>query len=276
MESLPAEVYSAAQVRAMDRHAIEKGGIAGYKLMQRAGGAALDAVRRHWPDARKLAILCGAGNNAGDGYVLARLARAAGLEVRVAALADPDGLRGDARQAHADFITEGGRPAAFDVTALAGSELIIDALLGTGADRPVEGAWRDCIEWVNRAGLPVLALDIPSGLDADTGLPHGVADPRDADDRLRRTQVRALSRYGARSRRPPRARRSRHSGDGARRCTYRCSVAWMGACRRPRCRRGGERRTKASTDACSSSAGLRWRVRRGSRARRRCGPAPDS
>lgn len=175
MESLPAEVYSAAQVRAMDRHAIEQGGIAGYKLMQRAGGAALDAVRRRWPAARKLAILCGAGNNAGDGYVLARLARAAGVEVRVAALADPDGLRGDARQAYADFSAEGGRTVAFDATALAGSELIVDALLGTGADRPVEGAWRDCIEWVNRAGLPVLALDLPSGLDADTGLPRGAA-----------------------------------------------------------------------------------------------------
>jgi NAD(P)H-hydrate epimerase len=175
MDSLPAEVYSAAQVRAMDRHAIEKGGIAGYKLMQRAGGAALDAVRRHWPAARKIAILCGAGNNAGDGYVLARLARAGGLEVRVAALADPAHLGGDARQAYADFTAEGGRPAAFDAMALAGSELIVDALLGIGVDRPVEGAWRECIEWVNRAGLPVLALDLPSGLDADTGLPHGVA-----------------------------------------------------------------------------------------------------
>ncbi len=175
MESLPAEVYSAAQVRAMDRHAIEKAGVPGYKLMQRAGGAALDAVRRHWPGATKLAILCGAGNNAGDGYVLARLARAAGLEVRVAALSDPRRLGGDALQAYADFTAEGGRHGDFDATALAGSELVIDALLGTGVDRPVEGAWRDCIDWVNRSGLPVLALDLPSGLDADTGLPQGAA-----------------------------------------------------------------------------------------------------
>jgi len=175
MDSLPAEVYSAAQVRAMDRHAIEKGGIPGCKLMQRAGGAALDAVRRHWPGVSKIAVLCGAGNNAGDGYVLARLARAAGLEVQVAALADPGHLRGDAQLAYSDFSAEGGRPAVFDATALAGSELLVDALLGIGVDRPVEGAWRECIEWVNRAGLPVLALDIPSGLDADTGLPQGAA-----------------------------------------------------------------------------------------------------
>ena len=175
MESLPAEVYLAAQVRAMDRHAIEKGGIPGYKLMQRAGGAALDAVRRHWPGISKIAILCGAGNNAGDGYVLARLARAAGLDVKVVALTDPSRLSGDALKAYADFVAEGGRHGAFDATALAGSELVVDALLGTGIDRPVEGALRDCIEWVNRSGLPVLALDVPSGLDADTGQPQGVA-----------------------------------------------------------------------------------------------------
>ncbi|MEX0734573.1 MAG: NAD(P)H-hydrate dehydratase [Steroidobacteraceae bacterium] len=175
METLPAEVYSAAQVRAMDRHAIEKAGIPGYTLMQRAGSAALAAVQRHWPDASKLAILCGAGNNGGDGYVLARLARAAGLEVRVAALTDPHRLGGDSARAFTEFAAQGGRYGAFDAAALAGSDLVVDALLGTGIDRRVEGAFRDCIEQVNRAGLPVLALDIPSGLDADTGFPQGAA-----------------------------------------------------------------------------------------------------
>jgi NAD(P)H-hydrate epimerase len=89
MDGLPAEVYSAAAVRAMDRHAIDSAGIAGYDLMQRAGRAAHEMLRRHWPRASRIAVLCGAGNNAGDGYVLARLARAAGLELRVAALTDP-------------------------------------------------------------------------------------------------------------------------------------------------------------------------------------------
>ncbi|MGH8131484.1 MAG: NAD(P)H-hydrate dehydratase [Steroidobacteraceae bacterium] len=175
MESLPAEVYTSSQARAMDRHAIEMAGIPGYTLMQRAGSALLAAVRRHWPGASKLTILCGAGNNAGDGYVLARLARAAGIDVRLAALVDPRRLGGDAAQAFADFAAEGGRHGDFDAAALAGSDLVVDALLGTGIDRPVEGAFRDCIEQVNRAGLPVFALDIPSGLDADTGLPQGIA-----------------------------------------------------------------------------------------------------
>ena len=77
METLPAEVYASAQVRAMDRHAIERAGISGYTLMQRAGAAALATLQRHWPAAAPVTVLCGAGNNGGDGYVLARLAHAA-------------------------------------------------------------------------------------------------------------------------------------------------------------------------------------------------------
>ena len=175
MDGLPAEVYSAAAVRAMDRHAIDSAGIAGYDLMQRAGRAALETLRRHWPRVLRIAVLCGAGNNAGDGYVLARLARTAGLELRVAALTEPESLRGDAARAFADFRADGGRALAFDVDELDGVELVVDALLGTGIDRPVEGVYRACIEHVNRARLPVFALDIPSGLDADTGLPRSIA-----------------------------------------------------------------------------------------------------
>jgi NAD(P)H-hydrate epimerase len=79
MESLPALIYAAAQVRAMDRHMIEVAGVPGYTLMQRAGEAALALLRQRWPDANRITVVCGSGNNAGDGYVLARLARAAGL-----------------------------------------------------------------------------------------------------------------------------------------------------------------------------------------------------
>ena len=175
MDPLPAEVYSAASVRAMDRHAIERAGIAGYALMQRAGSAAFNALRRHWPQTSSLVVLCGAGNNAGDGYVLARLARAAGLDLRVMALSDPLRLKGDAATAYAAFAADGGRAADFDEDSLEGCALVVDALLGTGIDRPVEDEYLECIEGANRAGLPVLALDIPSGLDADTGLPRGAA-----------------------------------------------------------------------------------------------------
>jgi NAD(P)H-hydrate epimerase len=175
MDRLPVEVYSAASVRAMDRRAIERAGIAGYELMQRAGAAALDLLRRHWPGATRISVLCGAGNNAGDGYVLARLARAAQLEVQVAALTEPARLAGEAAQAFADFAAAGGRAGTLADAAPESADLLVDALLGIGIDRPVAGEYRDAIERVNRAARPVLALDIPSGLDADTGLPQGAA-----------------------------------------------------------------------------------------------------
>ncbi len=175
MEALPGEVYGSVQVRAMDRYAIDHGGIPGYALMQRAAQAAFALLRREWPAARRIAVLCGAGNNGGDGYVLARLALAAGLEVQLAALVDPARLSGDAAQAWRDFHDAGGQCLEFSTATLATADVIVDALLGTGLDRPVAGPLGSCIESVNVSGKPVLALDLPSGLDADDGQVHGVA-----------------------------------------------------------------------------------------------------
>jgi hydroxyethylthiazole kinase-like uncharacterized protein yjeF len=175
MDPLPVEVYTAASVRAMDRRAIEVGGISGYELMRRAGGAALAVMQRHWPAARAIAVLCGPGNNGGDGYVLARLARAAGLKVRVIALSDPHALRGDAARAHADFAATGGRVESLDEWVPGPCDLVVDAMLGTGVDRPLEEPFVAAIRQVATREIPVLALDIPSGLDADTGEPHGCA-----------------------------------------------------------------------------------------------------
>jgi ADP-dependent NAD(P)H-hydrate dehydratase / NAD(P)H-hydrate epimerase len=175
MESLPAGVYSAAQVRAMDRHAIEACGVPAYTLMQRAGTAAFACLRRAWPEAAGATILCGAGNNAGDGYVLAMHLREAAIPVTVMALADPAKLAGAAANAFADFAARGGTAVAFDPASVMDAPLLVDALLGTGITRDVEGTMRTCIEAVNASSRPVFALDIPSGLDADTGLVRGVA-----------------------------------------------------------------------------------------------------
>ncbi len=169
MDPLPVEVYSAASVRAMDRRAIEQGGIPGYVLMQRAGDAALAMLRRHWPDAKSVAVVCGPGNNGGDGYVVARLARAAGLDVRAIAVTDPHALKGDAARAHADFVAQGGRTAPLDDLALAGCDVVVDALLGTGLSRAPDGPLAAAIRAMNRSTVPVFALDVPSGLDADSG-----------------------------------------------------------------------------------------------------------
>jgi hydroxyethylthiazole kinase-like uncharacterized protein yjeF len=161
-------------VRELDRLAIAAG-TPGYELMCRAGAAALEVLRGRWPAARHLAVLCGGGNNGGDGLVVARLARASGLTVRVALLADVERLHGEAAQAAADARAAGIPFEGLSADLLAGADVVVDALLGTGLSRPVSAEFRAAIEAMNGSGRPVLALDIPSGLDADTGLPHGAA-----------------------------------------------------------------------------------------------------
>jgi NAD(P)H-hydrate epimerase len=174
--TLPEALYSAAQARQLDQIAIEHHSIAGYTLMQRAGEAAFRVLRRHWPRARRIMVVCGPGNNGGDGYVVARLAHSAGLQVQVLALADPMRLRGDAYTAREAAQSAGVTIQGFEAARLRDSEVIVDALFGTGLERDVENEWREAIEAINAAlGTPVLAIDIPSGLHADAGRVLGVA-----------------------------------------------------------------------------------------------------
>lgn len=167
-------VYAPATVRAVDDRAIRVLGIPGYELMGRAAAATLAALRARWPAVADLCVLCGAGNNAGDGYVIARLARSAGLGTRVLAVADPAGLAGDAARARDDFIAAGGRIEPW-TGVLPPAALVVDALFGTGLARPVAGAARAAVEAVNAAGRPVVAVDVPSGLDAGSGAVLGAA-----------------------------------------------------------------------------------------------------
>ncbi len=167
-------LYDADGTRALDRCAIETHGVPGIDLMERAGEICFQAMRARWPEASHVTILCGAGNNAGDGYVIARLAAAEGIRVTVHYCIEPDRLRGDAALAYRRFADAGGRAIAFDGE-LAPAEVIVDALLGTGLDRPVTGAFADAVNAMNDSGTPVLAVDIPSGLHADTGRVMGCA-----------------------------------------------------------------------------------------------------
>jgi len=171
----PLPLYSAAQVRELDRTATEAVGIPGYTLMSRAGERCWACLRDTWPAARAIAVLCGTGNNGGDGFVAARLALAAGWQVAVLQLGAAERVRGDARTAREAFVAAGGTVAAFTPDALDGADVIVDALLGTGLGKPPEGEWRAAIEAINQATAPVLAVDIPSGLQADTGAVAGVA-----------------------------------------------------------------------------------------------------
>lgn len=189
--SLPRAVYTASQVRTLDRIAIERYAIAGYTLMTRAAQAALAALRREWPLATRLAVVCGAGNNAGDGYVLARLAARERFAVRVFACVPAGELHGDAERAVRDCAAAGVAiepfPRNAESTPTANSDhadaaitsfapdVIVDALFGTGLNRPLDGEFVRAAEWINASALPVLALDVPSGLDADRGVPLGAA-----------------------------------------------------------------------------------------------------
>ncbi|MET0291846.1 MAG: NAD(P)H-hydrate dehydratase [Steroidobacteraceae bacterium] len=165
---LPSAVYSASQVRDFDARAIAAG-TPGYTLMKRAGEAALRALRTRWPRAVRIAIVCGGGNNGGDGYVMARFAGAAGLSVRALSATPPDTLRGDARRAYDDALASGCDITPFETATLEASEVIVDALLGTGTQLPLREAVISVIEAINAAGRPVLSLDLPSGLDATNG-----------------------------------------------------------------------------------------------------------
>lgn len=174
-QDLPNELYSADQVRELDRTAIDDFCIPGYELMCRAGQTVFEQVKAFCPEASSCAIFCGGGNNAGDGYVIARLAIAAGMEVTVYSVVEASRLKGYALKAYRDCIDSGCKVAAYDTKALFGEEVIIDALLGTGLDREVEGLYADAIAAINASRAFVIAVDIPSGLNADTGKIMGCA-----------------------------------------------------------------------------------------------------
>ena len=147
-------------------------GLSSYGLMERAGQAVAAAALRRFPGALRFAVLCGPGNNGGDGYVAARALCAAGADVAVYALGDPSTLKGDAARAHAAFSGLVGKLG--DYHALAG-DVIVDALFGAGLARDVPQAVIAVMGDVRRRTLPVLAVDLPSGIDGRTGQVRGGA-----------------------------------------------------------------------------------------------------
>ncbi len=171
---LPDTLYRARELRALDRAATALFGIPGITLMERAAAAAFRHLRQCWPDARRIAVLCGHGNNGGDGFLIAQLAAGAGLEVALELTGSRRRLRGDAREA-ARRCKEAGITPAPEAPDLSRFDVVVDAMLGTGLDREVRGAFARAIERVNRCGRPVLCIDVPSGLHSDTGARLGVA-----------------------------------------------------------------------------------------------------
>ncbi len=170
----PAELFDTAAARRIDAQATALLGGDGYVLMQRAGQAAWQCVLQHWPQVRRIVVACGPGNNGGDGYVLARLARQSGREVCVLHLPDDAPRTPLAQRACTDYLAVGGK-VELSRECLDDAGLIVDALYGIGLSRePATGA-ASLIEAINAANAPVLALDVPSGVDADSGAVPGVA-----------------------------------------------------------------------------------------------------
>lgn len=172
--------YSSKAVHDIDYLMVEQGFVdSSYELMTRAAQALLDFINRNYSHVSHITIICGAGNNAGDGYVLARLAKLQEkeprLKIQLISIIDPENLSGDALQGYQEWLESGGNVDSMDNAHFPTTDLIIDALIGTGLNRALEDEWYDTVEMINASPKPVLSIDIPSGLNADTGSTHGIA-----------------------------------------------------------------------------------------------------
>lgn len=168
-------LYTAAQVRACEQHAIEQRGIDADELMARAGAASLTAIKRFFPTARKLVLFCGAGNNGGDGYILAKLARQKGYNVTINQYKTVESLPDTARHAATQALAAGVNCQCLDEPLEEDVDLIIDALTGIGLNGAIKEPLATAINQINDSAIPILSLDIPSGLNSDTGQVMGVA-----------------------------------------------------------------------------------------------------
>jgi hydroxyethylthiazole kinase-like uncharacterized protein yjeF len=179
------KVATAEQMQELDRKAIETYRIPGIVLMENAGRGAVEAISNAFPDIlkKRVAIVAGKGNNGGDGFVIGRYFLNRGIAVKAFLLADPKALRGDAETAFQIFLHMKGEvipvPSSRDYQKvkrdLEKLDLLIDSIFGTGLDAEVRGYYREVIDHLNTLQKPIVAVDIPSGLDANTGKPHGTA-----------------------------------------------------------------------------------------------------
>lgn len=175
--TLPLYLYNAEQVKRGEVVAAQQAGIELYQLMLRAGEATFALVQEQYPKIAHITVVCGAGNNGGDGFVVARLAKEAGLDVDLFLTSDATRLLGDAAQAYQAWLTAGGRLTSFDKfeTSLQSCDVIVDGILGTGLKGDVRANLASLFQTVNQANKPIVAIDLPSGLCADTGRILGAA-----------------------------------------------------------------------------------------------------
>lgn len=177
-------VVGSAEMRAIDRHAIEIVGVPAAILMENAGRAVFSAIQSSFPPlaGKTVSVLCGKGNNGGDGFVIARALSGAGVQTRVWSVSTPRTLKGEARLHCNLFTRTGGRTRLLMPSSrarfardMAESDIFVDALFGTGLNAPIAGFLARVIDSVNASGTPVVSVDVPSGINADTGAVLGTA-----------------------------------------------------------------------------------------------------
>lgn len=169
------KLYSAQASQAIDQDSIQNAKIPGILLMKRAGFFAFKTLEQTWPKAKQIHIICGTGNNAGDGFVIAQYSALAGYDVSVSILGEPEKIKGDALTALTELKALSIAPQAFSKQNIQQADVIIDAIFGTGLDKLVTEDFAEAIEQINQTKKPVLAIDIPSGLNANTGAIMGTA-----------------------------------------------------------------------------------------------------
>lgn len=168
------DLYTVGQLRVLERESFAALDVSGTDLMRRAASAALNSLRRHWPEARRVNIYCGPGNNGGDGFLLGLLAREAGLHVEIIGLSGSS--HGDAALARSAWESDGGQVHRWSADSeLPAADVQVDALYGIGLNRELDTSVAGLIERITAMDAPVLALDVPSGLDADLGRHFGAA-----------------------------------------------------------------------------------------------------
>ncbi len=168
-------LYTVEQIRELEKIAIEKFGISVNVLMERAGKGAFQVLRKQWPQAKNVTVVCGKGNNGGDGYVVAYLAKKARLNVKILQLVPYEALNGAAARAAQKCKKIKIKALPFSAKELEGSEVIVDAILGIGVVGKISGKFKLAIEAINATNTPVLAIDLPSGVNADSGNVLGTA-----------------------------------------------------------------------------------------------------
>jgi ADP-dependent NAD(P)H-hydrate dehydratase / NAD(P)H-hydrate epimerase len=179
------KIVTASEMREIDRLTSQRFGVPSLTLMENAGAAVADFVVSEYPSAARIAVICGKGNNGGDGFVAARKLKAAGREVRIILLAEPSELRGDAAETFAKLpvapLIVRSNEQLKQAHEVFESEVLLDAILGTGFKPPVSGLYAEAIKFLNASSAPVVAVDIPSGADADvTGEQTGTVARADA------------------------------------------------------------------------------------------------